>query len=70
MVLADRPAPANPNLRVYSHSLGGSPIAWFGSPAWASTVAADFPASLAKVPMLLPTEDRKSVCRERVCSTV
>jgi LysR family transcriptional regulator, transcriptional activator of nhaA len=55
VVLADRPAPANPNLRVYSHSLGGSPIAWFGSPAWAGKVATGFPASLAEVPLLLPT---------------
>ena len=32
VVLADRPAPPNPNLRVYSHSLGSSPIAWYAHP--------------------------------------
>ena len=31
VVLADRPAPPNPNLRLYSHSLGHSPVA--GMPA-------------------------------------
>ncbi|MGM9485293.1 LysR family transcriptional regulator [Roseateles sp. NT4] len=55
VVLADRPAPANPNLRVYSHSLGSSPIAWYAHPRWAAAAARDFPASLADVPLLLPT---------------
>lgn len=55
VVLADRPAPANPNLRVYSHSLGSSPIAWYAHPRWAAAAARDFPASLAEVPLLLPT---------------
>lgn len=55
VVLADRPAPANPNLRVYSHSLGSSPIAWYAHPRWAEAAARDFPKSLADVPLLLPT---------------
>jgi LysR family transcriptional regulator, transcriptional activator of nhaA len=55
VVLADRPAPPNPNLRVYSHSLGSSPIAWYAHPRWAEAAARDFPASLADVPLLLPT---------------
>src|ERR1043165_6757323 len=55
VVLADRPAPPNPNLRVYSHSLGTSPIAWYAHPRWAAAAARDFPASLADVPLLLPT---------------
>ncbi|MDG0831805.1 LysR family transcriptional regulator [Roseateles saccharophilus] len=55
VVLADRPAPANPNLRVYSHSLGSSPVAWYAHPRWAQAAARDFPASLADVPLLLPT---------------
>lgn len=54
VVLADRPAPANPNLRVYSHSLGSSPVAWYAHPRWAAA-ARGFPASLAEVPLLLPT---------------
>jgi LysR family transcriptional activator of nhaA len=55
VVLADRPAPANPNLRVYSHSLGSSPVAWYAHPRWAPAAARDFPRSLADVPLLLPT---------------
>ena len=55
VVLADRPAPPNPNLRVYSHSLGSSPIAWYAHPRWAATASRDFPRSLADVPLLLPT---------------
>ena len=55
VVLADRPAPANPNLRVYSHSLGSSPVAWYAHPRWAAAAARDFPASLGDVPLLLPT---------------
>lgn len=55
VVLADRPAPANPNLRVYSHSLGSSPVAWYAHERWAATAQRNFPASLAEVPLLLPT---------------
>ncbi len=55
VVLADRPAPANPNLRVYSHSLGSSPVAWYAHPRWAEAAARNFPDSLADVPLLLPT---------------
>lgn len=55
VVLADRPAPANPNLRVYSHSLGSSPVAWYAHEKWAAAARRNFPASLAEVPVLLPT---------------
>jgi LysR family transcriptional activator of nhaA len=55
VVLADRPAPPNPNLRVYSHALGSSPMAWFAAPQWAAAALRDYPASLADVPLLLPT---------------
>jgi len=55
VVLADQPAPVNPNLRVYSHSLGSSPVAWYAHPRWAAAAARDFPNSLAAVPLLLPT---------------
>ncbi len=56
VVLADRPAPPNPNLRVYSHALGSSPMAWFAAPRWADEAMRNFPASLADVPLLLPTD--------------
>lgn len=55
LVLADRVAPPNPNVRVYSHSLGASPLAWYASPALAAAARRGFPQSLAKFPVLLPT---------------
>jgi LysR family transcriptional activator of nhaA len=32
VVLADRPAPVNPNLKVYSHSLGSTDLSWYVPP--------------------------------------
>jgi LysR family transcriptional activator of nhaA len=55
IVLADRPAPANPNLRLYSHALGESTVAWYGVPRLAERARRGFPRSLAAVPLLLPT---------------
>ena len=55
VVLADRPAPANPNLKVYSHSLGSSKLSWYASPQWQEAAGNGFPQSLATVPVLLPT---------------
>jgi LysR family transcriptional regulator, transcriptional activator of nhaA len=55
VVLADRPATANPNLKVYSHALGGSAVAWYAPPALATAARRKFPQSLAQVPVLLPT---------------
>lgn len=54
-VLADRPAPQNPNLRLYSHRLGSSPVAWYAPRSLASAARKGFPHSLARVPVLLPT---------------
>ena len=56
VVLADRPAPANPNLRLYSHKLGSSLLAWYGPPELAERARDGFPAALAGVPVLLPTQ--------------
>lgn len=55
VVLSDRPAPANPNIKLYSHAMGSSPIAWYGTGEHAAKAMRDFPASLAEVPVLLPT---------------
>lgn len=55
MVLSDRPAPANPNIKLYSHSLGTSTIGWYGTAAMVAATHKDFPRSLGEVPMLLPT---------------
>ncbi len=61
LVIADRPAPANRNLRLYSHALGRSALAWYAPAAMADAVRAaqaghgGFPAALAALPVLLPT---------------
>jgi LysR family transcriptional activator of nhaA len=55
VVLADRPAPSNPNLKVYSHSLGASNVSWYASAPLLATARKGFPQSLVKVPVLLPT---------------
>jgi LysR family transcriptional regulator, transcriptional activator of nhaA len=55
VVLADRAAPPNPNLKVYSHALGSSAIAWYATAELFAQASEGFPHSLAKVPVLLPS---------------
>jgi LysR family transcriptional activator of nhaA len=55
VVLSDRSAPANPNIKLYSHALGSSQVAWYGTPERAAAAGKDFPECLAHVPLLLPT---------------
>jgi len=55
VVLADRAAPPNPNLKLYSHALRTSPLAWYAPAALLASAQADFPRSLAHTPVLLPT---------------
>ncbi len=55
VVLADRAAPPNPSLRLYSHSLGSSPVAWYAAPSLHALARRGFPQSLARIPVLLPT---------------
>jgi LysR family transcriptional activator of nhaA len=55
IVFADRPAPAQRNLLLYSHPLGASPIVWYGTQELAAKARRGFPASLESVPVLLPT---------------
>ena len=55
VVLSDRPAPLNPNIKLYNHALGSSTIAWYGTPALVDAASKNFPESLADVPLLLPT---------------
>ena len=64
VVLADRPAPANPNIKLYSHALGSSAIAWYGSAAMVAAAGDNFPQCLADVPLLLPLAP--SPVRERL----
>jgi LysR family transcriptional activator of nhaA len=55
VVLSDRAAPPNPNLRLYSHPLGEAALAWLAPVAMARKAKQPFPASLADMPILLPT---------------
>ncbi len=55
VVLSDRPAPANPNLKLYSHAMGSSPLGWYAPKEWLAQARKDFPACLSEVPVLLPS---------------
>jgi LysR family transcriptional activator of nhaA len=33
VVLSDRPAPPNPNIKLYSHAMGSTAVAWYGTAA-------------------------------------
>jgi LysR family transcriptional regulator, transcriptional activator of nhaA len=55
LVLADRAPPPNPNLRLYGHALGSSPLAWYAVAKIHHKASRGFPQSLASVPLLLPT---------------
>ncbi|MFI5444984.1 LysR family transcriptional regulator [Polaromonas sp. UC242_47] len=55
VVLSDRAAPPNPNLKVYSHPLASSPMAWYAPASLYAAAKRGFPQSLGKVPVLLPT---------------
>lgn len=55
VVIADRPVPSNPNLKLYSHLLATSTVAWYAAPATALTARKRYPASLGEHPVLLPT---------------
>lgn len=56
LVLAGQPAPHNPNLRLTSERLLESPVEWYGPTALVNkAAAAEFPQSLARLPVLLPT---------------
>jgi LysR family transcriptional regulator, transcriptional activator of nhaA len=55
VVLSDRPAPSNPNIKLYTHALGATAIAWYGTAAMAQAAGNEFPRNLGNVPVLLPT---------------
>ncbi|MEN5158722.1 transcriptional activator NhaR [Achromobacter spanius] len=57
MVIADRPMPANLNVRGFSHLLGECGLTFFGSPQLLDTLPGTFPALLDQAPFLLPGED-------------
>ena len=56
LVLAGQPAPHNPALRLTSERLIESPVDWYGpAPLVQKAAIAQFPQSLAMLPVLLPT---------------
>lgn len=56
LVLTDRPPPPQRALRLLQQRLIASPLSWYAQPALAQTVGADFPAGLARVSVLLPSQ--------------
>ena len=55
VVLSDRAAPPNPNIKIYSHPVGTSPIGWFAPAHLVPHNHFSFPQVLASLPLLLPT---------------
>lgn len=64
VVLSDRPVVSSGRLRVFSRALGEYPVSLYATPALAARYAADFPASLAGAPLMLPT--RTNMLRGRL----
>lgn len=56
MVLADRPIPADLNVRGFSHKLGESTLAFFAAPALAASCG-EFPRCLDNAPLFMPGDD-------------
>jgi LysR family transcriptional activator of nhaA len=55
LVFTDQQAPANPNIKLTTHNLGASPVAWYSSQHWKQGDVPRFPECLAELPVLLPT---------------
>ncbi len=55
IILADRPAPNNKNLNVYSEELTKTSIAWFSPKQFLKKAKNDFPQCLNEIPILMPT---------------
>lgn len=55
VVLTDRAAQSNRRLKVYSHLLTTSKLAWYAPKSLYAAARKDFPKSLGRVPVLLPT---------------
>lgn len=56
VVLSDRPAPAGGPLRIFSHLLGECGVTFFASKALAAKFRPEFPRSLHRAPLLMPSE--------------
>ena len=56
LVIADRPMPANVNVKAYNHLLGSSGLTVFAAPSLAKSLKGAFPACMGGTPFLLPGE--------------
>jgi LysR family transcriptional activator of nhaA len=57
VLLTDRPLPPGSDVKVYTHPLGESNVAFMAAPALAESLRAGFPGKLDGAPMLLPGKD-------------
>lgn len=57
VVLADRPLPAETDVKGFSHKLAESAVSLFATPALHDRLGTDFPSSLNGAPVLLPGTD-------------
>jgi LysR family transcriptional activator of nhaA len=57
IVISDAPAGPTTAVRAFNHLLGECGIGFFGTDSLAAGCTADFPQSLDRMPMLLPTEN-------------
>ncbi len=57
LILSDRPIPSGLSVKAFSHTLGSSEIAIFGRRGVRRQYEKNFPASLDKAPILLPTKE-------------
>lgn len=64
LVLADAPIPSTVKVKAFSHLLGDSPVAVYGTEELIEKFGPDFPDSLDSAPMLLPTD--RSVVRQQL----
>jgi LysR family transcriptional activator of nhaA len=55
LVLSDRMAAPNANIKLYSHPMGSSGIAWYALPSLCPADELPFPEVLAHTPIVLPT---------------
>jgi len=54
-VISDRASPHHTTMKIHSHLLDSSPIAWYAPKNLAKQLKPDFPHSLTHCPVLLPT---------------
>ena len=65
LVIADRAAPPNPNLKLYNHSLGSSRIVWYASASLYSAARRGFPRLAGEGPSAIAD---KPCCRHKLGS--